>query len=304
MRYFSYFLMFTLFACGQPEKETVTSARKLVMVAMVSDVHFLRAGEGGKEKAKELGAELTFQAPATRVDIGAQLQMVEDAIARKSDAIILAAADAAAFAPIVDKATEGGIPVFYLDTITESTNYIAQVSTDNFAAGQQAGREMLKRVKKGKIAILHVQAGLDSVWQRGLGFKDAIKDSELEVVEEVFSDGDSYKALGQALDFITAYPDLVGFYGSNVEVSVGIARALEERGMTNDIIGIGFDIDDNMIRGLESGALDAIMVQNPKQMGATTVEYAIEYLNGERDIPRFTDTGIDTVTLENIEQFR
>ena len=290
-----------LVAAGCAEK--VAGSYDLAMVAMISDVHFLRAGEGGEAKAKELGATLNFQAPVTRVDIGAQLQMVEDAIARKSDAIILAAADADAFAPIVDKAYEQNIPVFYLNTVTKSSNYISQVSTDNFAAGVQAGKEMLKRVQTGEVAILHVQAGLASVLQRGEGFKEAIKGSGLKVIAELYADGDTTKALNQSLDLLTANPNMVGLYGSNVETSVGIARALEEKNMTDKVVGIGFDIDENVGRGVESGALDAVMVQNPTKMGELTVQYAVDYLNGNRDFPKFVDTGINTVTSENLKDF-
>jgi len=72
--------------------------------------------KGAKEEAKKLGVKLVLVAPPQEGDVQAQINQLEDQIAKGVDAIALAPADPNAFAPIVDDAIKSGVPVVFVDT--------------------------------------------------------------------------------------------------------------------------------------------------------------------------------------------
>ena len=99
---------------------------------------------------------------------------------------------------------------------------------------------------------------------------------------------------------MTANPDLVGFFTSNEGSTIGVARAIEDMGKKDTVMLVGFDKSQDTIRALENGTLKATVVQNPYKMGFDGVQMAFDILNGKK-VERLIDTGVNVVTLENID---
>ena len=72
--------------------------------------------KGAREEAAKLGVDLVLVAPPQEGDVQAQINQVEDQLAKGVDAIALAPGDPNAFAPIVDDAIKSGVPVVFVDT--------------------------------------------------------------------------------------------------------------------------------------------------------------------------------------------
>lgn len=296
-----------LISCGDKKDagNTANNGKDIVLITMDSlDQHWLSVKKGAEEKAKELGLNLIFRAPAGKTDPNEQTRMVEDAINQKAAAILLAPTDGTALAPVAKKVMEAGIPLILIDSPISTEDYTAILSTDNYAAGSLAADTLAKLLNnKGKIAIVHPQAGASSVINRGKGFEDQIKKiaPNIQIVSVQYSDGDKARALNIATDIMTANPDLAGFFTSNEGSTVGVARALENAGKKDTIMLVGFDKSDDTIKALENGTLKATMVQNPELMGTKGVEYANMYIMKSGEAPRKTDTGVTVITLENID---
>jgi ribose transport system substrate-binding protein len=84
------------------------------------------------------------------VDAAVQLQMVEDAITKKANAIMLAPLNKDALSPGVEKAKAAGIPVIIIDSAVSTQNFDAFFSTDNGAAARLAADEMAKAIAKAR----------------------------------------------------------------------------------------------------------------------------------------------------------
>lgn len=291
-------------SCGGNAKKDGEASKDVVLITMDSlDQHWLSVKKGAEEKAKELGLNLIFRAPAGKTDPNEQTRMVEDAINQKAGAILLAPTDAAALAPVAKKVREAGIPLILIDSPLSTEDYDAILSTDNAAAGALAADTLAKLLNgKGKIAIVHAQAAASSTISRGKGFEDQLKKiaPDIQIVSVQYSDGDKAKALNIATDIMTANPDLVGFYTSNEGSTVGVARAIESVNKKDSIMLVGFDKSDDTVKAIENGTLKATMVQNPEVMGSKGVEYANMYITKTGEVARTTDTGVTVVTLENI----
>ncbi|MGL4676295.1 MAG: ABC transporter substrate-binding protein [Brevinema sp.] len=294
------FLMAVISCVNEESQE-----KKIVLITMDSlDEHWFSVKKGAEESVKRYdGYTLVFRAPAGKTDPNEQTRMVEDAINQDVAAILLAPTDGAALAPVVAKVKAAGIPMILIDSPISTEDYDAFLSTDNEVAGRLAADTMAALIDNtGKIAIVHAQAASGTAIDRGKGFEDRIKEIApgVKIVSIQYSDGDKARALNIATDIMTANPDLIGFYTSNEGSTVGVARAIEEKGLVGKVKLVGFDKSQDTVRVMESGILNASMVQNPEFMGSKGIDYAVQLITKEGDVPRETDTGVTVVTLENI----
>jgi ribose transport system substrate-binding protein len=276
---------------------------RVIFIAMDSiDEHWLKVKAGTEDKAKELGnVDLSFNAPPGKVDANVQLQMVEDAITRQMQAILLAPLDRDALNPGIEKAKQAGIKVIIIDSAVSTENYDAFLATDNGAAGRTAADELAKLINgQGKIAIVNAQAGAGTAMLRENNFRDQItqKYPNITIVGTQFSDGDKTKALNITTDFMTANPDLAGIYATNEGSTVGAGNAIKQAGKTGVIKFVGFDWSADTKGLIERGVLQGSMVQNPYQMGYLGVQAAVDLIQG-KPVQRQVDTGVTVATAAN-----
>lgn len=303
-------VLLLLVGCGSKEKAKVENEnKKMILITMDSlDEHWLSVKSGAEEKANEIGGiDIIFRAPTGKVDPNEQTRMVEDAITEEADAILLAPSDSSALAPVVDRAIESNIPVVIIDSSVDTEGYLTFLATDNYAAAAAAADTMAGLVNsKGKIAIIMAQPGSGTTIARTKGFEDRIAEKYPNMLVETvqYSNGDKSLALNQATDIMTANPDLVGFYGGNEGSTVGVARAIEESGKAGKIKLVGFDKSSDIIDGIESGVIQASMVQNPEIMGSKAVETAFNYISKGEKGENKIDTGVTIVTKENLNKIK
>jgi ribose transport system substrate-binding protein len=282
------------------------SAKREIKVALISkgfQHEFWQTVKlGADSAAKELGVEATFVGPTDETKIADQVAMVEDAINKKVSVIALAALDKKALQPVVEKAKAANIPVITFDSGVEGDIPLSFIATDNVAAGAIAGEQMAKLIgETGKVAIVAHNAGTQTAIDREKGFRDAIaKYPNIQVLNTQYSDGDKAKALAIAQDLMTANPDLAGIYGTNEGAAVGVARAVQEKGMAGKIAVIGFDSSADEIAFIESGVMQGIVVQNPFQMGYLSVKTAVDIVGG-KTVEKRIDTGATFINKENLQ---
>jgi len=297
-----------VFAAGN--KEAAGSGKiKITLITMDSiDEHWLKVKAGAEAKAAEMGnVELTFNAPPGKVDANVQLQMVEDAITKRADVIMLAPLNKDALSPGVEKAKAAGIKVIMVDSGVSTPKYDAFFATDNGAAARTAADTLAALLGgKGKIAIINAQAGAGTTMTRENEFKAQIKAKYpgIEIVGVQYSDGDKTKAMNQALDFMTANPALAGFYGCNEGSTVGLAQAVVQSGKAEKVKVVGFDFSNDTKALIQQKAIQATMVQNPYQMGYLGVDAGVRALKGEDFGGKTIDTGVTVATLENLSSIK
>lgn len=296
-----------VFAGGSKQADS-SGKIKITLITMDSiDEHWLKVKAGAEAKAAELGnVELTFNAPPGKVDANVQLQMVEDAITKRANVIMLAPLNKDALSPGVEKAKAAGIKVIMVDSGVSTDKYDAFFATDNGAAARTAADTLAKLIgEKGKIAIVNAQAGAGTTMTRENDFKDQMKKyPNIKIVGVQYSDGDKTKAMNQALDFMTANPDLAGFYGCNEGATVGLAQAVVQSGKAEKIKVVGFDFSNDTKSLIQQKAIQATMVQNPYQMGYMGVDAGVRALKGEDFGGKTIDTGVTVATLENLASIK
>ncbi|MDH6182351.1 ribose transport system substrate-binding protein [Microbacteriaceae bacterium SG_E_30_P1] len=259
---------------------------------------------GAEQAAEEFDVEITFEGPDTEADVDQQIQMLQTALDKNPAAIGFAALDSQAAGPLLQQASDSGIPVVAFDSGVDSDIPVTTASTDNLAAAAEAAKHMVEAIgEEGKIAVVaHDQTSLTGQ-QRRDGFVEYIEENapNVEIVDVQYGGGDQAKSADLAKAIISANPDLKGIYGTNEGSAIGVVQAVKELGLSPDALAVvGFDSGKAQLDAIRDGLMLGAITQNPVGIGYETVKAAVEAINGET-LPATIDTGFYWYDSTNID---
>ncbi len=159
----------TLTACGDRGSSSAAgdgAVKIAYIVKAKSDEFWTTMEKGAYAYAEEKGVALSFQAPEKETDVEKQVQMVENAVVKGFDAIILSAADSKSLVPAIVKANKANIPVILVnDTIdgdalaAEGGKVETYVGIDQYEAASLAGKYAAENIPNGNIVYLEGVSG-------------------------------------------------------------------------------------------------------------------------------------------------
>ena len=289
--------------CFAGATSVFAEGEKIALITMDSiDQHWVTLNEGAQEEAKKEGVTVDYMAPNTKDD-AQQIECVNNAIAGGYQAIIVAANGPDAISGSLKEAEAAGIKIVYVDS-PANVDAEATFSTDNEAGGKKAGEELKKAledkgVTSGSIGIINTNAASQSTLDREAGFRGVFDDTDFEVLETQYSEGDAAKSQTIAENYITQ--GVVGIFGTNEGCTVCTGNAIKASG-SDSVLGVGFDKSDTILNLVKDGYLVCTMAQNPDVMGAEGVKAAVKAINGEDLGGEVTDTGVSVITADDVEE--
>ena len=174
------------------------------------------------------------------------------------------------------------------------------IATDNVEAGFKAGMEMKRlianRERKSIAIVSHIRETATAI-DREEGARRALEGEK--VLGTWFCDVEEEKAYNITLDLLERFPDLGGIVGLNEASSLGVARAIDGKGLSKEVIVVGFDNATRELAFLEKGVIKATVVQRPYNIGYMAVKTAAEFLKGKK-VEKFIDTSSVLITKENM----
>ena len=263
---------------------------------------WLTVKAGAQKAAAESGYTIEWNAPTLEVDASRQKDIVDSMITRRLAGIALAPVDRKALAGTVDRGTAAGIPMAIFDSGVDTANRLTYVATDNRAGGRLAARRLAEALGgKGKVAVVGFMPGSASTMEREAGFRDEIHANfpGIEIVVESFGMADRAKAMAVTENALTAHADLAGIFADNESSSAGALQAIKSRN-ARQIKFVAFDANEQFVEDLRTGWIDALILQDPYQMGYETVKAITAKLSGGSPAPR-RDLPATLVTRENID---
>ena len=250
------------FAGGRTESKTIVFIPK-----STSATFYLFLVKGAQDKAKELGYTVDYLGPATEADVAAQVDFVRSIVKKHPAGILLAALDSKALIPPIEEAMKAGVPVAMVDSGVDSDAPVASVITDQVKGGMLAGEATAKLLgEKGLVADHGIQAGSVSAG-RSKGFQEAIANFKgMKALPTKWTDADTTKSMNISTDELTAHPDLKGIFNA-CAASAGDAQAVKARGLAGKVKIVAFDPSPEILPLFEEGTIQAIISQDPYQMG-------------------------------------
>ncbi|NIF22175.1 LacI family DNA-binding transcriptional regulator [Candidatus Pantoea multigeneris] len=196
----------------------------------------------------------------------------------EADAIILVSRDHVQVNSEVRKAISNGVPVIAL--VTDLPSASAYVGVDEVSAGANAalfiGRMARSEAKK---LLFVASATYRCQEEREMGFRRVIRSDfpGLEIEETFISNDESDKTYALMTKFLAKNPGTVGIYNS-AGGNRGIARAIKEAQLAQDIVFVGHDLTEHTQKLLEQGDMDVVFSYDMKRVVKQAIDIASQPL--------------------------
>ena len=294
-----------------------------------SNPWFVRMNTGVEEYAAAHPEDTIYQKGTAEIDATLQAQLVDDLVAQGVDAICVVPVDIKSIEPSLKAAREAGIVVIaHEGAALENVDYDIEAFNnelygafimDNLAAAM--GEEGLYTTM-----VADLTNGSHNEWADG-GVKRATEAypnmTLLEADPRVESHDNGDTAYNVAKELFKKYPDLKGIMGTSSFDAPGVARAIEELGLSGKVFTAGTGMPGDNAELLKSGAVQYLTLWDPALAGQAMVALAQKILAGE-EISAPLDLGVEgytelqfkegsetvfegqgwiTITAENVDSF-
>lgn len=316
MKNFWMYLIGTLFlvGCGgnTPSEGDGEGKMKLAVIPKGTSHAFWKSVEAGAKAAGEAyEVEILWDGPQKETETVRQRGILESMVNLGAAGVAIAPLDENAMAAPINRVIEQDIPVVIFDSNVNAEGFVSFVATDNVEGGRIAGRRMVEKLagKEGaKLMMVKYGEGSGSTLRREKGFREMVEEAGHTIEVEQFTDGTPEGALTVATNMMTGLVTdqkltIDGIFASNESTAMGLLRALTRLSDSGvDISGttvIGFDSSPDLVKAIEEGIFEGVVVQNPERMGYLAVESLVKTLKGE-EVPAIQDTGAKLVTKEGL----
>lgn len=257
---------------------------------------------GADAASTEYNLTVTHDGPANEEDFETQNGMVAKAVKNGADIIVFSAVDYNANAEAINDAIEKGVRVVVIDSDVNSSLVSCRIGTDNYVAGRMAGKAALRNDERTlNIGIVNFDKNSANGQEREKGFRSAVAgDDRVTIVDAINVLSTTEDAMERTKRMLIQHPEINLIATFNEWTSLGVGYAVKEMELADETTVIAFDSNTVSVGMLETGEVDALIVQNPYAMGYLGVEYAYNLINNiPFDTGKF-DTATTLVTAENM----
>ncbi len=268
----------------------------------MSNPYYVDMAAGAQKAADAAGVELIVQAAEREIDVEKQMQIVENLVIKKVDAILLVPSGSKEIVSAVKKAQDADIPVIIIDTKLNPESAAAAglkpatfIGSDNYMGGQIAAQYVIDKLQgKGNVAVIEGISGHETSDARCGGFIDEINKTAINIVSSQTAQWERNKGFDVFQNMLTAHPEIEAVFAANDLMALGAVEAIDQAGKTGDIMVIGFDAQDDAIKAIKEGTMVGTVAQYPSEMGRIAVESALKLLAGET-IPESIPTKVELI---------
>ena len=299
-------LMIGLIATGTLAGAARAADVTIPVIVKDTTAEYWRIVQAGARKAgHDLGIKVPMLGAQSEADIAGQISALENAVAEHPAAIVIAPTQFAALGPPITAAAKS-VKIIGIDSDAKTDAFTSFLTTDNVEGGRKAADALGAAIKakngndKGQVAIIVSLPGVGSLDQRTKGFKEELATNypALKIVATRIGDGQVTSGLNIANDLLTAHPNMVGLFASNLTMAEGAGQAVAEV-KPPKLSMVAFDSDQRLIDFLKDGTISAMIVQDPYRMGYDGVKTALAASRGQ-PVPKHVDTGVNVITKANM----
>ena len=308
-------LFMALFAagCGQKESPSAAPAPKKPRIALImkslANEFFMTMEKGAREHQKAHAGQYDLVVNGTKdeLDMGRQTELVDQMIAQRVDAIVIAPADSKAQVAVCKKAQDAAIIVVNIDNklddaiLADKGVKVPFVGPDNRKGARIVGEFLAKQLSAGDpAAIIEGVPTAFNAQQRKLGFEDAMNAAGMKIVTSQSAGWEMAKANQVVAAIITEHPDLKAILCANDSMALGAVAALRAANKADAVYVVGFDNISAAHDLVKEGKILATADQHADQLAVFGIEYALDML-AKKGTPADHETPVDLITKETIK---
>lgn len=279
----------------------------LVMKSLANE--FFRTMEDGAKAHQKAHANqytLVTNGIKDETDTAAQIKMVEQMVAQKVQALVIAPADSKALVPAIKAAIDKGILVVNIDNqldgaaLKEKSITVPFVGPDNRAGAKLVGDHLAKSLKSGdKVGIIEGVSTTFNAQQRTQGFQDAMTAAGVVVVGVQSGQWEIDKGNTVAAGMLREHPDLKALLAGNDNMALGAVAAVKAAGKAGKVAVVGYDNISAIKPMLADGRVLATADQFGDKQAVFGIETALKALAEKKkqaDMPASIKTDVVLVT--------
>ena len=231
--------------------------------------HAVRANAGSSGLRTELAA------PQSVTDYTEQAQMVENAISRHVQGIIVSPAHQLVLTSVLQKAVRAQIPVVVVGTpiALPAKDFAAFIGWNEAEAGRLAARKFIAMLGgKGEVGVVGVSPTVEGSSLIEKAFADEIaRAPRVKLVSVKYGLSDWARGHQAVLDLLAEHPEIKGIFTTDEFSTHAAAYAFDHRSRKRPLL-IGVSDELNEIEGLRVGRTDALIVSDPRELGARAMQ--------------------------------
>ena len=268
---------------------------------VAGDEFYITMQCGIEAAAEDLGVTVETQG-AQQFDPALQTPIVDSVVASAPDGLLIAPTDVTAMNRPLKAAADAGITVGLVDTTLEDPSMaVTQVASDNEGGGA-AAFEAIKEANPdgGTVLVVGHEPGISTNEARIKGFLDALEaDPAFTALPTQYAQNDPAEGARIVTSTLQSTPDLIGIFGTNLFAAEGAATGLRQAGAQDQVTVVGFDAGPAQVEALENGTVQALIAQQPADIGRQGLEQVVAALNGEEPEAEI-QTGFTIITKDNL----
>jgi ribose transport system substrate-binding protein len=295
-------------ACQSRESGAKEEGKTLKLAFVTNNsADFWTIARRGVEKADaelpDVETEFRLTSDGTAAE---QQRIVDDLLTKGVDGIAISPIDPQNQTALIDAAAKRTI-VFTQDSDAPQTARACYIGTDNVAAGRQAGQLIREALPGGGTVMLFVgKLDAQNARERVQGIREALEGSNVRILDVRTDDGDDVRAKANAADVLVRYPDVKGLVGLWSYNGPAILNAVREAKKVGRVKIIAFDEADETLAGINDGAIDATVVQQPFEFGYQAMMKMAQAARGDLSfIPASKQIIVPTLVVNrsNVQDF-
>lgn len=272
---------------------------------------FLSARRGAVEKAEALSKahgvpiEISWLTP-TKEDAAQQAERIRQAVREKASAILLAASDGPALAPVVDEAVAAGVEVMTFDSDVPGSKRFAFYGADDTDLGEKVAADLVSLLGgKGEVAILAGSPNAGNLRARSDAVKKALTRAGIEVAGVVNHVETPHEAVAAMLRMDAERPQLTGWalVGGWPLFRSSQTPALMAELQKRAFKVVAVDALPEQLVYVERGLVPVLWAQPVYDWGAIGVSTIVDKLLLKKTVPRNIRMELIRVTRDDIRAY-
>ena len=281
-----------------------------VIVKDTTSIYWQTVLAGARKAGQDFDVNVTELGAKSESDVAGQISLLEKAVASNPTGIVIAPAQFAPLGKPIDEAAKK-VKIIGIDSTADTKALTSFLASDDVQVGHIAADALANAITRtyadteGDVAIITGSSVAASPDQSVTGFKEQVakKYRALNVLPEKVADAQAAAGLSIMKDLTATDMNLRGVFVSNIIMAEGASQVVYNKSSGDRINYVVFGSNDKLVKSLQDGTIDALVVQDPFRMGYDGVKTALAASRGEK-VPATIDTGANLITKANMSSAR
>ena len=260
---------------------------------------------GRDSEAKRLGVKMNLVEAGGYTNLNKQISQIEDCVAAGAQGVVIGAISLDGLNNLVTELKGKNVPVIDVINGMSSPDLAAKSLVSFGEMGFKAGEYLAKLHPKGsgkvKVAWFPGPPGAGWVEAGNKGFAEAVKDSDIEIVDTKYGDTGKEIQLKLVEDVMEAHPDINYIVGTSPTTEAAV-QLLRDRGLQDQVKVVAYYFTPGVYENIKKGAVLAAPTDSAVIQGRVSIDQAVRILEN-KDYAKHVGPKIYVIDSSNINSF-